>query len=648
MTWRRLSSGGSHSHEEGFPPWDQRAYPCEKSAYAIRKDLGKGATAQVCQAHCGSLDTEVALKIVSLNVPPESQALLRQEAETMHHLRHPNLLPVFCSFTEAACISRTQPQAAHAETDVAPAAGSFQPEASGSGGSAAAEPGCLHLVLPYVSGGSLDRILHTHFHSGMDEPLLAAVARDVLQALAFLHHHELMHRDLKAANLLVHDDGRILLADFGVAAALKYDDVIMEESAPHQHQEEHHRRIKLFQRHQKVASLPPTHPARQLQKRTTFAGTPCYMAPEVLEQLDGYGPPADIWSFGILMLELALGKAPRSDRSLTAVILSTIHDESPELMGDGFSQDAKDFVAACLKKDPAARLTADDLLNHPFLQAAKSCDYLCRRLLGQKPAHRTSSSGGSRRSLFRRGNSGSKGPPSAASSPSSSLTQKMETPDSNDASNRATHGSEDIATASGLSIARASTASSMSDEGMHPATGREHVMTYTISAWFRRAEVAIDNLPVLIKRHSFWEQVRFRGDKHQFLVSIDALDDLLGATVSIDVQNTPQAEGKLKGSAVVDDVQLPEPAYSVLPEDSQSHSQPPRHKFSMLHRRRASKDQGRSVGGSPMTSLTGVPEWLKQADATDDLLMKTAEHLGIDSNDAVTSDELFLSKMSLH
>lgn len=93
---------------------------------------------------------------------------------------------------------------------------------------------------------------------------------------------------MQAANLLVHDDGRILLADFGVAAALKYDDVISVEPAPEQQQQEGPHKRRLFRRqHRDSKDLPPSHPARQLQKRMTFAGTPCFMAPEVLEQLDG-------------------------------------------------------------------------------------------------------------------------------------------------------------------------------------------------------------------------------------------------------------------------------------------------------------------------------------------------------------------------
>jgi serine/threonine-protein kinase OSR1/STK39 len=185
----------------------------------------------------------------------------------------------------------------------------------------------LWMVMPYVAAGSVLNIMRYAFPEGLEEPVIATIARDVLKGLAYVHAHGGIHRDVKAGNILVAADGRVMLADFGVAAT-------MERGGSW---------------------------GSALAARSTFVGTPCWMAPEVMEQAAaGYNCLADIWSFGITLLELAHGHAPFARYPPMKVLLMTIQNPPPTLDGDGngaaggarkhFSKAMRDIVAKCLVK----------------------------------------------------------------------------------------------------------------------------------------------------------------------------------------------------------------------------------------------------------------------------------------------------------
>ncbi|KAL4354897.1 hypothetical protein GQ457_06G033910 [Hibiscus cannabinus] len=204
----------------------------------------------------------------------------------------------------------------------------------------------LWIVMPYMAGGSCLHIMKSDYPEGFEEPIIATLLREVLKALVYLHAHGHIHRDVKAGNILIDSNGAVKLADFGVSACMFDGD--------RQH------------------------------SRNTFVGTPCWMAPEVMQQLHGYDFKADIWSFGITALELAHGHAPFSKYPPMKVLLMTLQNAPPGLdyeRDKRFSKSFKEMVAACLVKDPKKRPTSEKLLKHPFFKNARSSDYLARTIL---------------------------------------------------------------------------------------------------------------------------------------------------------------------------------------------------------------------------------------------------------------------------
>ncbi|CAN6844369.1 unnamed protein product [Brassica oleracea] len=205
----------------------------------------------------------------------------------------------------------------------------------------------LWIVMPYMSGGSCFHLMKTVYPQGFEQPIIATLLREVLKALVYLHRQGHIHRDVKAGNILVHSRGVVKLGDFGVSACM-FDS------------------------------------GERMRTRNTFVGTPCWMAPEVMQQVDGYDFKADIWSFGITALELAHGHAPFSKYPPMKVLLMTLQNAPPRLDYDRdkkFSKSFRELIAACLVKDPKKRPTAAKLLKHPFFKHARSTDYLSRKIL---------------------------------------------------------------------------------------------------------------------------------------------------------------------------------------------------------------------------------------------------------------------------
>ncbi|CAM6129750.1 unnamed protein product [Calypogeia fissa] len=209
----------------------------------------------------------------------------------------------------------------------------------------------LWVVMPYLAGGSCLHVMKVAYPDGFDEPVIATVLKETLKALDYLHKHGHIHRDVKAGNILMDGQGGVKLGDFGVSACM-FDTGDRQRS------------------------------------RNTFVGTPCWMAPEVMEQVHGYDFKADIWSFGITALELAHGHAPFSKYPPMKVLLMTLQNAPPGLdyeRDKRFSKSFKEMIAMCLVKDPVKRPSAEKLLKHSFFKNARSSDYISKHVLDGLP-----------------------------------------------------------------------------------------------------------------------------------------------------------------------------------------------------------------------------------------------------------------------
>ncbi|PIA40555.1 hypothetical protein AQUCO_02500337v1 [Aquilegia coerulea] len=288
----------------------EKSFPLNSKDYEVYEEVGEGVSATVFRALCIPLNTVVAVKVLDLEKCNSDSVLasIRREVQTMSSIDHPNVLRSYCSFTDD-----------HK----------------------------LWVVMPYMSGGSCLHIMKSTHPEGFEEPIIATLLYEVLKALAYLHAHGYIHRDVKAGNILIDSNGTVKLGDFGVSACM-FDTGDRQRS------------------------------------RNTFVGTPCWMAPEVMQQLHGYDFKADIWSFGITALELARGHAPFSKYPPMKVLLMTLQNAPPGLdykKDKRFSKYFRSLVAACMVKDPKKRPSSEKLLKHRFFQKARANEYVAKSIL---------------------------------------------------------------------------------------------------------------------------------------------------------------------------------------------------------------------------------------------------------------------------
>lgn len=187
----------------------------------------------------------------------------------------------------------------------------------------------FNIFLEYEGGGSIAKLLERY--GSFKENLVRLYSRQILEGLEYLHAHNVIHRDIKGANVLVDSNGVCKLADFGGAK-------------------------KIYRKSKDETGL-----------YSSLIGTPYWMAPEVIKQT-GHGRQADIWSFGCTVIEMATGKPPWSEqKNIFSALFFIGHSTKPPPFPSNFSNEGKDFLKIIFKRNPGDRANVRELLNHPFI-----------------------------------------------------------------------------------------------------------------------------------------------------------------------------------------------------------------------------------------------------------------------------------------
>jgi serine/threonine-protein kinase OSR1/STK39 len=311
-------------------------WPVEAASYTILGKVGRGAFATVYKAYftnSSQIRIPCAIKVINLEHVDTNFVDIRQEVQTMRLSMNENILACHTSF-----IHHTNLWLVMQLMDKGSSLHCLQ--------TARILYNPMNLEQNKIQAASNPsiKIPTKSIHEINMEQHITYILHKTILGLQYIHENGQIHRDIKGGNILLSASAHVRIADFGVSGWL-------------------------------------INAGSQRENTRTFVGTPCWMAPEVMEQIHGYDTKADIWSLGITALELAKGAAPYAKYPPMKVLLLTIQEDPPSLdtydiddeedFGNGtigleqkWSKSFRSMINWCLQKDPAKRPNCEELLNH--------------------------------------------------------------------------------------------------------------------------------------------------------------------------------------------------------------------------------------------------------------------------------------------